>query len=210
MPAPVHRTISLEEESVRSNYCQAHPSSDEASHLAVLLSPLGGKQAGNPLLSGLGMLVGHTINEVDHGGEVSTPLETGLLIFLLLLTCRALQDFLRLAIPVAFGISVADLNVKDGGPPLFPKAVCPNIPTGFISQHFIRVPLRRVQTPPIKDFRFRGDPCGRQGHQAQVCQLFTYVIMLLSHKTPLLAAEPVLHQKGFVASIAAFWKASRA
>jgi hypothetical protein len=107
---------------------------DKASHLAVLPSPLGGKQAGNPLLSGLGMLVGHTIEGVDHGSEVSTPLKTCLLIFLLLPTCRALKDFLRLTIPVALGVRVADLNVKDGGPPSFPKAVRPNIPKGFVAQ----------------------------------------------------------------------------
>jgi hypothetical protein len=110
------------------NYCHAHPSSDEASHLAVLTSPLGGKQAGDPLLSSSGMLVGHTINGVDHGSEVLTPLETGLLIFLLLPTRRALQDFLRLAIPVAFGVSVADLNVKESGPPSFPKNHAPQHP----------------------------------------------------------------------------------
>jgi hypothetical protein len=34
--------------------------------------------------------------------------------------------------------------------------------------------------------------------------------MPLSYKAPLFAAEPVLHQKGFVASIAAFGKAPRA
>ncbi len=126
--APVHRPISLEEESVRSHYCQAHPSTDETSHLAVLPSPLGGKQAGDPLLSGSGMLFGYTIDGVDHGSEVSTPLKTCLLIFLLLPTCRALQDFLRLTIPVALGVSVADLNVKDGSPPSFPKAGAPTSP----------------------------------------------------------------------------------
>jgi hypothetical protein len=67
---------------------------DKASHLAVLPSPLGGKQAGDPLLSGSGMLVGHTIDGVDHGSEVSMPLKTCLLIFLLLPTWRAPQEFL--------------------------------------------------------------------------------------------------------------------
>jgi hypothetical protein len=71
--------------------------------------------------------------------------------------CRALANFLQLAVLVAFGISVTDLNVKDSGPPLFLKAVQSNIPTSFVAQHFVCIPLRRIQSPPIEDFRFGGD-----------------------------------------------------
>ena len=40
-----------------------------------------------------------------------------------------------------------------------------------------------------------------------MCQFFAYVIMPLSYKAALLAAEPVFHCKGFIASITAFRKA---
>jgi hypothetical protein len=43
-----------------------------------------------------------------------------------------------------------------------------------------------------------------------VCQFFTYVVMLLSYKATLLAAEPMLNRERLPASIAALEKAPRA
>jgi len=43
-----------------------------------------------------------------------------------------------------------------------------------------------------------------------VCPFFAYIIIPLSHKSPLLAVEPVLHQKGFIATVAAFRESPRA
>ncbi len=149
------------------------------------------------------MLVSHTIDGINHGGEVLTPFKTCLLILILFLKCCALQNFFRSAIPVTLGIRIADLNVKNSGPPSLPKAVRSNISMGFVAQHLTLSPLCRCQFPPIKDFWFGGDSRGRQGHQAQVCQFFAYVAMPLSYKAALLTADPVLHCKGFVASITA-------
>ncbi len=191
------------------NYCQAHLSPDKASHLAVLSCPLGRKYAGNLLLSSLRMLVSHTINQINHWGEVSTPFETHLLIFILLSACGALQNLLQITISITLGVCVTDLNVKNCGPPSLPKAMRSNVSMGFIAQHLIRWPLCRCQVPPIKDFGFGGDLRGRQGHQAQVCQFFTYVVMSLSYKATLLSAESMLNRERLPASIAVLGKAPR-
>ncbi len=134
-----------------------------------------------------------TIDWINNGGEVSIPFKACLLIHILLPSCRALQNFLRLAIPIAFDVSVIELNVKDSRPALLPKAVCSNISMGFVIQHFICIPLCCIQSPPIEDFRFGGDPGGRQGYQKKCANS--------------LHTKPMLHRKGFIASITAFWKA---
>ncbi len=99
-----------------------HPSSDEASHLAVLSCPFSREDASNSIFSGAGMLVSHTVDKINHGGEVSMPFKTCLLILILFLKCCALQNFLRSAIPITLGIRIADLNVKNSGPPSLPKS----------------------------------------------------------------------------------------
>jgi hypothetical protein len=43
-----------------------------------------------------------------------------------------------------------------------------------------------------------------------VCPFFADIIMPLSHESPLLAAEPVLNRKGFIASITTLRESPRA
>jgi len=102
-------------------YCKTHPSSDEASHLAVLSCPFTCGNASDPLFSGASLLVSHTIDGVQHGGEVSMPFETCLLILTLFLKCCALQNFLRSAIPIPLSVRITDLNVKNSCPSSLPK-----------------------------------------------------------------------------------------
>ncbi len=131
------------------NYCKTHPSPDKASHLAVLPCPFGRENASDPLFSGASMLVGHTIDGVNHEGEVSTPFETCFLILTLFPKCCALQNFLRSAIPITLGVRITNHNIKNSGPPSFPKAVRSNISPGFVAQHLTLSPLCRIQFPPI-------------------------------------------------------------
>jgi len=178
-PAPIHRTVSSQKEGVWANYCKTHPSLDEASHLAVLPCPFSREDASDSLFSSVGMLVSNTVDGIKHGGEVSTPFKTCLLILILLPTCCTLQNFLRSAIPITLSVRITNHNVKNGRPPSLPKAVRSNISTGFVTRHLTLSPLCRIQCPPIKDFWFGGDSRGHRGHRAQVWQFFAYVVMLL-------------------------------
>ena len=51
--------------------------------MAVTKTGFSRENASDPLFSGPSMLVSHTIDGVNHGGEVSTPFETCLLILTL-------------------------------------------------------------------------------------------------------------------------------
>ena len=68
--------------------------------MAVTKTGFSRENASDPLFSGASMLVSHTIDGVNHGGEVSTPFETCLLILTLFPKCCALQNFPQSAIPI--------------------------------------------------------------------------------------------------------------
>jgi hypothetical protein len=125
--------------------------------MAVTKTGFSRENASDLLFSGASMLVSHTVDGVQHGGEVSTPFETCLLILTLFPKCCALQNFLRSAIPITLGVRITNHNVKNSGPPSLPKAVGSNISLGFVAQHLALSPLCRIQFPPIEDFWFGGD-----------------------------------------------------
>ena len=43
-----------------------------------------------------------------------------------------------------------------------------------------------------------------------MCPFFAYIVMPLSHKSPLLAAKSMLNRKGFIASVATLRESPRA
>ena len=104
-PTPAHRTVSSQEECVRSDHRKTHPSPNKVSHLTVLPFPLDSKHTCDPPFGSPSMLLCHTIDRVKHGGKVPSPFETSLLILYFLSSCSRLKYLLRFAIPVTLGVS---------------------------------------------------------------------------------------------------------
>ena len=190
--------ITTEEEGDGPRDGEAHPGPDEPDYLRVWAAPFFGEETGEALLGSSGIFGGKSVDRVDEGSEVPSPLEAGSFVLRFLLLGGTLKDLGGVRVAVGPGIRVTQTDVEDGPTGALPESVGEDVATRFVAEVVdalggVLAPLASCHAAAIEYGGLDGDARAGEREGAEVGPFVANVIVADGDQATFLAVEPMLN-----------------